>query len=306
MDRRQFLATAASSLILAAASPPGSDQLADTLHAEEFRKRRQYARLRQGNVAYFEAGSGPAALFLHGFPLNSFQWRHAIERLAPFRRCIAPDFLAMGYTEVAQGQGVGPLDQVRMVVSLMDALDVRQADFIANDSGGAVAQLLVAHHGERVRSLLLTNCDSAIESPPAALLPVIELSRRGEFVDAWLGKWRRDKALARSPEGIGGMCYSDPAHPTDAAIEYYSLRCSHRQGARPGSMPMHWRWSKMRSLLSSPCCAEPQSRCASFGGAPTRSSLPPARSISTELSRIQRACASCPDASSSGRRRIQA
>ena len=84
-----------------------------------------------------------------------------------------------------------------------------------------MAQLLAAHHPQRVRSLLLTNGDTEIDSPPPALLPVIELAKRGEFVDAWLCRWHADRVLARSPEGIGGMCYADPAHPTDEAIEAY-------------------------------------------------------------------------------------
>jgi haloalkane dehalogenase len=29
------------------------------------------------------------------------------------------------------------------------------------------------------------------------------------------------KALARSSKGIGGMCYADPSHPSDEAIELY-------------------------------------------------------------------------------------
>ena len=71
------------------------------------------------------------------------------------------------------------------------------------------------------RTLLLSNCDVETDSPPAALLPVIELAREGRFVDEWLGGWFDDRRLARSPEGIGGMCYADPAHPTDAAIDTY-------------------------------------------------------------------------------------
>lgn len=35
---------------------------------------RQFAPLKFGEVAYVERGNGPAALFLHGFPLRSFQW----------------------------------------------------------------------------------------------------------------------------------------------------------------------------------------------------------------------------------------
>lgn len=225
MDRRTFLTLSAGAAAAGlagmrraiAAVPPS----ADALHVEQYRRRRRFARLPAGNVAYVEEGSGPAALFLHGFPLNGFQWRHAIERLSMHRRCIAPDFLAMGYTQVAEGQPVGPDAQVDMLVTLLDALAVRDIDVIANDSGGAVAQLLLVRHPGRVRTLLLTNCDTEIESPPAALLPVIALAREGRYADEWLVPWRADPDRARAPDGFGGMCYSDPAQPTDEAIETY-------------------------------------------------------------------------------------
>lgn len=191
------------------------------MDAAAFHASRRFVETRFGRIAYVERGSGAAALFLHGFPLNGFQWRGAIERLSPERRCVAPDFLAMGYTEVAPGQGVGPDDQVAMLIAFLDALGIPSADVIASDSGGAVAQLLVVRHPRRVRTLLLTNCDAEKDSPPPALLPVIELAKAGTFVDQWLGSWRANKALARSAEGIGGMCYADPAHPTDDAIETY-------------------------------------------------------------------------------------
>jgi pimeloyl-ACP methyl ester carboxylesterase len=142
-------------------------------------------------------------------------------RLSAHRRCIAPDFLAMGYTEVADGQSVTPEAQTAMLVALLDELSIRRVDVVANDSGGAVAQLLVARYPERVHTLLLTNCDTEIDSPPPALAPVIELSKAGRYVDEWLAPWLADKDLARSAEGIGGICYSNPDHPTDEAIECY-------------------------------------------------------------------------------------
>ena len=50
----------------------------------------------------------------------------------------------------------------------MDALSIDRADLVANHSGGAIAQLFLARHPQRVRSLLLTNCDSEIDCPPPA------------------------------------------------------------------------------------------------------------------------------------------
>jgi pimeloyl-ACP methyl ester carboxylesterase len=129
--------------------------------------------------------------------------------------------LALGYTEVADGQSVAPQAQLKMLVQLLDKLSISSIDIVANDSGGAIAQLFVAHHSDRVRSLLLTNCDTEPDSPPAAVLPVIELARAGKFADEWLVPWLSDKALARSEKGLGGQCYANPAHPTDEAIETY-------------------------------------------------------------------------------------
>lgn len=226
LDRRGFLAASTGVLALGAlgcvsrmAGPAVSS--GGAFDADAFHAARRYAKTRFGNIAYVERGAGAAALFLHGFPLNGFQWRGALERLSPHRRCIAPDFLGMGYTQVADGQGCTPEAQVDMLVALLDTLSLSSVDVVANDSGGAVAQLLVARHRHRVRTLLLTNCDAENDCPPPALLPVIELAKQDKFVDQWLGAWHADRALARSPEGIGGMCYADSAHPTDEAIDTY-------------------------------------------------------------------------------------
>jgi haloalkane dehalogenase len=201
------------------ASAPSANE--DDAAARRYDEERRFATVTAGRIAYIDRGKGPAALFLHGFPLSSFQWRGAIDRLSGHRRCLAPDLMGLGYTEVAHGQSVTPAAQTDMITAFLDRLGVGQVDLIANDSGGAVAQLLVAKHPERVRSLLLTNCDVETDSPPAALLPVIDLARAGIYPDLWLEPWLRHKDVARSPTGLGGMCYSNPAHPSDVALEQY-------------------------------------------------------------------------------------
>ena len=231
MFRRQFLSVTAATLASSALSGCTSRRAAEVaagtqvaqgpLNAMAFHATRQYAETSFGRIAYVERGTGNAALFLHGFPLNSFQWRGALERLAEHRRCIAADFMGMGYTEVADGQSVAPAAQVGMLMALLDNLKIPSVDVVASDSGGAVAQLLVARHQERVRTLLLTNCDAENDSPPPAFLPVIEMSRAGTWVDQSLAPQLADKKLVRSSDGIGGLCYADPAHPSDEAIDYY-------------------------------------------------------------------------------------
>lgn len=188
--------------------------------AAEFHATRKFVDTRFGRIAYVERGRGPAAIFLHGLPLNGFQWRGAIARLSGQRRCIAPDFLGLGYTETRPDQSLAPVAQADMIAAVLDALSIEAADVIANDSGGGVAQLLVARHPARVRTLLLTNCDAHTNSPPAAMAPQIEEARKGVLADG-LARHITDKAFARSAEGIGGACFTNPANPTDEAIDCY-------------------------------------------------------------------------------------
>lgn len=226
MYRREFLRfTAAGAVthgLLGRIRPEAGSWLAtrgsDPIDAAAFHAMRKFASTRFGRIAYVERGKGPAALFLHGDPLNSFQWRGALERLSDIRRCIAIDVMGMGYSDIAVGQNLESETQAEMCAAVLDALGLKSADLVASDSGGAIAQLLVARYPKRARSLLLTNCDVPEDSPPAVLAPIIEASRKGTLVDETFLPWLADKDKAR---GALGTAYTNPANLTDESIEVY-------------------------------------------------------------------------------------
>ncbi|MBV8635279.1 MAG: alpha/beta hydrolase [Burkholderiaceae bacterium] len=213
MNRRTFLEASALATI-APTAMAASD-------ADWFDAARRFRTAKYGKIAYIDRGKGDVVLFLHGFPLNSYQWRGAIERLSSERRCIAADMLAHGQTEAAAGQDVSVAGQASMIADLLDNLGIKTVDIIASDSGGAVAQIFMARHPERVRSALLTNCDTEPDSPPPAVLPVIELAKKGKYAEKWLLSWAKDKDLARSAKGLGGLTFTRPAELSDRTLSTY-------------------------------------------------------------------------------------
>ncbi len=228
IDRRELILSAAGAIaagalgcVMARPRTRGVGDGSGRIDAAAFHAMRRFVRTPFGRIAYVERGAGPAALFVHGLPLNGFQWRGALERLSAHRRCIAPDSMGLGYGEIPAGQALGPEAQVRMLLALLDALAVPAVDLVASDSGGAIAQILVARHPSRVRTLLLTNCDVHADSPPPALLPVIAASRAGTFADDVLAPQLADRSRARLASGLGGCCYTHPAGLSDEALECY-------------------------------------------------------------------------------------
>jgi haloalkane dehalogenase len=204
-----------------ACDPRGVAKEPERIDAAWYGRSRRFAELPVSRVAYVERGRGPAALFVHGYPLNGFQWRGALERLDVHRRCIAPDVMGMGFTQTPEAQTISPTTQADMLAMLLDRLRIDAVDLVGSDSGGLVSQLFLAKYPKRVRTLLLTNCDVDENNPPSGFLPFIELAKKGTFVDLALVPQLNDKQLARSERGIGGLTYTYPEKLADETIETY-------------------------------------------------------------------------------------
>ncbi|WP_394846294.1 alpha/beta hydrolase [Pendulispora brunnea] len=208
MHRRQFMqmtiSALAAGLVTQCKSSPSRASMPVSMDAAAFRAERRYVETRFGKIAYVERGAGKAALFLHGFPLNGYQWRGALERLSVRRRCLAPDFMALGHSQVAEGQSVAPDAQVAMLIAFLDRLAIPAVDVVASDMGGIVAQLLVARHPDRVRTLLLTNCDVEREGAPASVRSLLA-----------------DESIARTARGLAGQAYSKPEELREETIDTY-------------------------------------------------------------------------------------
>lgn len=190
-----------------------------------FHASRRYADVKSGRIAFFEQGQGPAALFVHGVPLNGYHWRNIIDRIQHRRRCIAVDLMALGYTEIAPTQDVSFTAQARMLAEVLDALGIEKVDLVGNDSGGAIAQIFAAHYPERLTSLVLTNCDVHDGWPPPQVLPIMEHARKGTLAPIFQPMLDRpDLARERYARGESVplfRSYADPSVLTDEVIRLY-------------------------------------------------------------------------------------
>lgn len=172
-----------------------------------------------GLISYVEQGTGPVALFVHGVLLNGYLWRHQLEDLSDFRRCIAVDLLGHGDTEIAPDQDVSVTANAKMLKEFLDALDIDQVDLVGNDSGGGIAQIFAALYPERVRSLTLTDCDTHDNWPPQAFKPFLAMAAAGGLPGA-LETMLADKSAYRSPQALG-PAYEHPEQLSDDSIERY-------------------------------------------------------------------------------------
>ena len=172
-----------------------------------------------GRIAYREQGSGPTALFVHGVLLNGHLWRHQLAELSDIRRCLAPDLLAHGDTEITATQDVSVTANATMLREFLDALAIAEVDLVGNDSGGGIAQIFAASYPQRVRTLTLTNCDAHDNWPPEPFKPFLAMAADGGLPGA-LAAMRADKNVYRSPQALG-PAYEHPQQVADATIDAY-------------------------------------------------------------------------------------
>jgi pimeloyl-ACP methyl ester carboxylesterase len=132
-----------------------------------------------GRIRYREAGSGKPIVFVHGYLVDGRLWDGVVDRLSDRYRCFAPDW-PIGAQQIPMNPDadLSPYGIAAIVDSFMEALGLEDVTVVGNDSGGAMSQVLVTRHPQRVGRLVLTNCDTHTNFPPGpfkALVPLAKL-----------------------------------------------------------------------------------------------------------------------------------
>lgn len=179
---------------------------------------RRTLQIADGPIEYCVAGRGPTVVFLHGIIANGDVWRGVVADLAKDHRCVVPDW-PLGAHRLAMRPGTDfSLPGVAaMVDRFLAAADLDHVVLVANDTGGAVAQHVVADRPARIAALVLTPCDAFENFVP---LPIRHLRLLGRnSVGLWiLAQTLRWRWVQRLPIAFGRL--TERAIPADIMRSY--------------------------------------------------------------------------------------
>jgi len=167
------------------------------MQLSELNAHRHTAATRFGEISYLDLGAGPTALFVHGIATNAYLWRHVMDALSGQRRCIAIDLPLHGQSPVAAEQNLSLAALAAGLDDFCEVLGLTGIDLVANDTGGAIAQIFAARYPQRLATLTLTNCDTVGNLPPEAFKPMVELAAAGNLAPSAVSMFANLEASAQ-------------------------------------------------------------------------------------------------------------
>jgi pimeloyl-ACP methyl ester carboxylesterase len=149
-------------------------------------------------------GEGPPILFLHGALVDGSLWDPVVD-LLPGRRCVVPTLPLGSHTIPARHRSaLTPEGVADLIADLIERLYLEDVTVVANDTGGALAQLLVTRRPQHIARLVLTPCDALEVFPPALFKPLFALGRVPPLLAAGLQPLRI-RPVRRLPIAFGWL-----------------------------------------------------------------------------------------------------
>src|SRR4051794_3347545 len=179
-----------------------------------------------GTIEYRERGAGPPIVFAHGVGVNGDLWRKVAPELAAHGyRCIVPDLPLGAHSIPLEGKPDMSLPGLADILAgFVEAMGLREATLIGNDTGGAISQAFAGRNPDRLARLVLTSCDAFDRYPPPAVAYLKPLARVPGGL--WLlGRAVRFKAVQRLPIAYG-WATTRPIDPRIMASYTTSVRTS--------------------------------------------------------------------------------
>jgi pimeloyl-ACP methyl ester carboxylesterase len=192
-------------------------------------------------LAYRRFGTGPALLFVHGFPLHGFTWRHVLPLLALHFTCHVVDSAGKGDSTWRPDTDFEFTGHARRLKAVADRLGLAKYGVVAQDTGATVARCLALADPQRVERLVLINTEIPGHRPPW-IVPYQYLMRLpgSPLVFRQL---MRSRAFLRSGMGFGG-CFSNldliDGEFRERFVEPYVASAHKTEGMARYLVGLHW------------------------------------------------------------------
>ncbi len=117
-----------------------------------------YRHVNGFNMHFVDEGEGDPIVLLHGDPTWGYLWRNFIPVLSERARCIVPDHMGMGKSEVPrQPYPYRLAHHVANLEALLIGLNLRQITLVVHDWGGPVGLGFAIRQPDRIKRLVITN-----------------------------------------------------------------------------------------------------------------------------------------------------
>lgn len=124
-----------------------------------FNKTLQFFNSSDGKIAYFDRGSGPVILLMHGVPTSSWLYRKIIPKLVQNGyRVIAPDMLGYGASDKPEGYDIySDANMAKRILALMDYLKIDTWAQVFHDGGGLWTWNMIKQNPDKINQLFMLN-----------------------------------------------------------------------------------------------------------------------------------------------------
>jgi pimeloyl-ACP methyl ester carboxylesterase len=130
-------------------------------HAPDTRVRR--VRWSQGETQVLELGTGPPLLLVHGGGDNALVWVPILSALARNRRVLAVDRPGHGLADPFEYRGIDLIEHARRFLGdVLDELEVRTADVVANSMGALWSLALALGAPDRVSRFVIAGAPPSL------------------------------------------------------------------------------------------------------------------------------------------------
>ncbi|MEU3623335.1 alpha/beta hydrolase [Amycolatopsis coloradensis] len=134
--------------------------------------------LGDARIRYRDRGEGPPVVFVHGLLTNGLLWRNVAPSVAEAGfRCLTPDWPLGSHEIPVPDADLSPPGVAALIARFLEVLDLTDVTVVANDTGGALTQLLMITSPERVGRVVLTPSDSFERFLPPMFSPLSPLAR---------------------------------------------------------------------------------------------------------------------------------